>query len=269
MSEKERKTLVKECLKEYYEEDKHILLDISAMQITCITYFVYNLIFFGNKIIVSKETFLQLQTMSKEKPTSTRQEIRVKNANYILKDMQKDTRGNYQVIDMTQYGKTKKQRIQNYLLQHQNTMFYCADSDLYSSLKNPKTATQLYLMPMGMKEVSPFQNKNFKFETIGAISFEQGKMVIHQKGTTFIKVYNARGVQKEENDIEVKPRNFVLIRGDKGDTYSFNLYEMVSRHTRNHALRIIWTDVKKGSGGNKYLARLPYEYRKMILENLN
>ncbi len=269
MSEKERKTLVKECLREYYEEDKYVLLDISTMQIACIIYLVYNLIFFGNKIVVSKGTFLQLQTMSKEKPISTRQEIRIKNANYILKDMQKDTRGNYQVVDMTQYGKTKKQRIRNYLLQHQDTMFYCANSDLYSSIKDPKTATQLYLMPIGLKEVSPFQNKNFKFETIGAICFEQGKMMIYQKGTTLIKVYNAKGIEKQQPIMEVKPRDFVLIRGDKGDAYSFNLYEIVSRHTRNHAFRIIWTDVKKGSQGNKYIDRLPYEYRRMILENLD
>lgn len=170
---------------------------------------------------------------------------------------------------MQQYGKSKKQRIRNYLLKNSDSIFYLEDTKLYQELEDNKTRNQLCLLQIGMVDVNPFRSKNFKFETIGAIQFENRKMMIHTKEGVLIKIYNSRGIEKTEGIQEVKPRDFVLIRGTKEDTYSFNLYEVVSRHTRNQAIRIIWTDLKKGQKSNKYIDRLPYQYKKMISDNVN
>lgn len=269
MSEKERKTLVKECLKAYYEEDKAILLHSSSLQISCIPYLLYNHIFFGNTIMIPKRTFKIMKRTSKEKPTTVRQEIRVRNATYLLESIQRDTRADYRIISLEQYGKSEPERIKNYLLKNPDTIFYLADLDLFQTIKEAQIVNQLYLLSVGMYEVNPYQSKIYQFQTIGAIHFEQGKMMIHQRGTTLIKIYNAKGIEKQQSVTEVKPRDFVLLRGDKGDAYSFNLYEIVSRHTRNHALRIIWTNLKKGSQSNQYIDRLPYQYKKMIVENID
>ena len=117
-----------------------------------------------------------------------------------------------------------------------------------------------------MVEVNPFRSKEFKFETIGAIQFKDEKMILTPKKTNLIKVYNSNGKEKEGNEVNL--RNYVLIRGSKEDNYSFNLYQVVSKHTRNHAIRIIWTNLKKGEKSNKYIDRLPYQYKKMILDNV-
>lgn len=269
MNEKEMRTLVRDCLNQYHKEDKKILIDISVIQIMSIPYILYNLIFFGNKIYLSKETFESLHKVKNKKITTKREEIVEKNASYILEAIQRDEQTdyhNYTIIDMNEYGTTKKGRIKNFLLQNSNCIFYLANYELYESLKTTRVESQLNFLTMGMVEANPFRSKEFKFETIGAIQFKDEKMFIVPRETNLIKVYNSKGIKKEDN--EVNPRNYILIRGNKEEKYSFSLYQVVSKHTRNHAIRMIWTDLKKGEKSNKYIDRLPYQYRKMILDNV-
>lgn len=267
MNEKEMKVLVRECVKEYYKEDKRILIDASIIQITSIIYVLYNLIFFGNKIIFSKETYDIILEISKRKYDSKKSEIAIRNANYLIEAIQRDKRGNYQRVDVESYGNTKIESIRNFLIQNSDTIFYLSNLFLYKSLKNDSLSSQLCFLEMGKREINPFRSKYFKFETIGAIKFEEEKMNIYEKEGTLIKVFDKRGIEKEGEIKEVKLTDYVLIRGNKGSKYSFNLYQIVSKHTRNHAIRIIWTDLKIGQKMNKYIDKLPYQYKKMILDN--
>lgn len=268
MNEKEMRTLVRDCLNSYYHEDKKILIDASITQIIYGPFLLYNLIFFGNKVILSKQTYETILKESKKEIKDKRSEISVKNAGYLIDAMKKDERDNYQIIEMESYGKTKVQRIRNFLKHDSDVVFYLSDLFLYESLRDTSIKSQLNFVEEGKREVNPFRSKMFKFETIGAIKFEEEKMVIYEKEGTKIKVYNKKYTEKQENVKEIKPRDYVLIVGIKEDGYSFNLYEIVSRHTRNHAIRIIWTDLKFGQKTNKYIDRLPYQYRKMILDSI-
>lgn len=265
MLEKERKLWVKDCLREYFEEDKKVLIDISVIQITCVSYFLYNLIFFGNKIIIFEETLKEIAKISRQKGESKEEEIKIRNAGYVLDAIQKDKEKGYRNIRVPK-GKVD---VINFLEQDSNNIFCLADIELYEKLSNYGLRKKLLFLEKGKVEVNPHRSKSVKFETIGAIQFEDGKMIIHSKEGTLIRVYNRRGVQRSGKKLEVKPTDYILIRGVKESCYSFNLYQVVSNHTRNQAVRIIWTDLKIGQKTNKYIDRLPYEYRKMILENVD
>lgn len=260
MREKEMKVLIRDCLREYHSEDKKILIDISVLQITCVTYFLYNLIFFGNKIIIFKETVKEMLEIKKRIYTNKEEEIFVRNAGYLLQNIETDKYSNYEIIE-------KKGSYREFLLENPDYILYLADLKLYNELIENGFKERLNLLQKGMIEVNPFKNRSFKFETIGAIYFEGKTMLIKKKEGVLIKVYNSKGREKEQCIKEVKPRDIVLIRGEKDEKYSFNLYIIVSSHSRNQAVKIIWTDLGKFEKSNKYIDRLPYQYRKIILDN--
>ena len=265
MFEKERKLLVKDCLREYFKEDKNVLIDISIIKITCISYFLYNLIFFGNKIIIFKKTVKEFAKISKQEAKCQEDEIKIRNAGYILDAIQREKEKGYKNIVVLE----DKQNVVDFINQGSNNIFCLADIELYEKLTNYGLRKKLLLLEKGKVEVNPHKSKSVKFETIGAIHFENGKMIIHSKEGTLIRVYNRKGEQKKGVTLEAKPTDYILIRGQKENCYSFNLYQVVSCHTRNQAVRIIWTDLKFGQKTNKYIDRLPYEYRKMIFENVD
>lgn len=265
MNERERKYWVKDCLREYYDEDKKILIDISVLQITCISYFLYNLIFFGNKILIFKENLNEIAKISKQKASNKEEDIRIRNAGYILDAIQREKESNHRNIILLE----KQQDIINFLVQEPNHIFCLANIKLYEELSNYGLRKKLLFLEKGKVEVNPHKSKSVKFETIGAIQFENDKMIIRSKEGTLIRVYNRRGEQRNGETLEVRPTDYILIRGKKENCYSFNLYQVVSCHSRNQAVRIIWTDLKIGEKSNKYIDRLPYEYRKMITENVD
>lgn len=265
MIEKERKNWVKDCLKEYFEEDKNVLIDISVLQITCVPYFLYNLIYFGNKIVIFRHTLNEIAKISKQVGKNKEEDIQIRNAGYILEAIQKDEEKGYKNIVVLE----DKNDVIDFLEQDLSNIFCLADIKLYEELKNYGLRKKLLFLEKGKVEVNPHKGKNVKFETIGAIQFENGKMIIHSKEGILIRVYNRRGEKRNGKILEVRPTDYILIRGQKENCYSFNLYQVVSYHTRNQAVRIIWTDLKIGQKTNKYIDRLPYEYRKMILENVN
>lgn len=267
MKEKQMKELVRNCVKEYYAEDKKILIDISTLQCTCITYFLYNQIFFGNKVLFFKETLEEMQRISKEEIVDVRSEILIRNAGYLLGAMEKDERGNYRIIKAKDNG-NKVESICTFLKENQDGIYLLSENSLYEELRGEGFLKQLNFVEIGKREVNPFRNnKLFKFETVGAIQVKNDEMVINQKGDTIIKVYNKRGFEKIDKESNIKVGDYVLLIGQKGQILSFNLYQIISKHTRNHAMRIIWTDLEKGQRTNKYICRLPYKFRKMILEN--
>ena len=272
MNEKEMKSLVRDCLKQYYEEDKKILIHSSIVNITSSTYLLYNLVFFRNKIYLEDKTFRMLQSITKQEVTREKDRIRVKNAEYILEAIKRDRDTdyhNYTVINMDEYGDTQESRIYNFLKENPDVIFYLANNDLYSRLKETDIVTQVVYLEKGFKEVNPYRSKIFKFETIGAIRFEEEKMLIAKKDNVILKVFNQKGEERTEEITEVKPRDYILIIGQKENVDSINLYQVVSRHTRNYAIRIIWTDLRKGQESNKYIDRLDYKYRKMILDSFS
>lgn len=272
----DRKLLVKECMKEYYREDKKVLIDISLTQVVCSVFYIHNLIFFGNKILVEKETLELLKQLRDESPENPRQEIKQQNARVFLEIIEKSQNAgdkNIEIIDLTENGSNKVDKILGFLKKYPDVIFCTSKSSLYGRLMDlGAPIKQLSLLYEGTQEANPFRyGKICKFETIGAIKFdEKGEMFIHQRGETYIRVYNSNKVLKSENTmVKVNVGNFVLIRGkDKEGKYSFNLYEVVSKHTRNHAIRIIWTDLRAGETRNKYIDRLPYKFRMMIAENI-
>lgn len=265
MKENQIKQLVRDCVKEYYAEDKKILIDISILQCTCITYFLYNQIFFGNKVLLFEETLNKVKKISKENTIDTKSEIRIKNAGYLLQAIERDERANYQIIKSK--GESKFQSVCTFLQENEDGVYALSDSMLYQDLREAGFVRNLKFVQMGKREINPFQSRQFKFETIGAIQFVNEEMRIKQKGSTKIKVYNKRGFEKNEVEYKVEVGDYVLLIGEKDTCLSFNLYQIVSKHTRNHAMRIIWTDLQKGQNTNKYIGRLPYMFRKMILEN--
>ena len=83
-----------------------------------------------------------------------------------------------------------------------------------------------------------------------------------------VKVYSKSGEEKQfDKSIEIEVGDIIFTRSDKEMKYSFNIYQIVTRHSRNFAVRIIWTDLLKGEKTNFYVKRLDYIYQKMIEDN--
>ena len=168
---------------------------------------------------------------------------------------------------MDEYGENKNERIRNFLLKNPDTIFYFCSDDLYQKLNQIEIRNQLCPLKKGMVEVNPFKNRKIRFETIGIVKIQDQKMIVKRKEEILVKIFNSKGVQKYTD--EVKPRDILLIRGEKkDDKYSYNLYLIANKHSRNQAINIIWTDLKIGEKTNKYIDRLPYQYKKMIQDNV-
>ena len=268
MTTKEQTGLIKECLREYYTEDKEILVDSSIVQTIASIYMIYNLIFFGNKVIILDGILKELEKISRQNVISKRENIKVKNAEFILNSIKKDSRNNYKIIK-SDYRMSKKENYKKILKRNSNCILYLSNYKLYNQLKDDGLGRQLYLLEEGKSEVNPFQDKYLHFETIGAIKFEKGKMVIRQKENVIINVYKPNGVKKEGEILEVKPRDFVLIKTKKENLTIIGLYETISKHSRNQSIRIIWTTLKNGEKSNKYIDELPYNIREIIEENVD
>ncbi len=270
----ERKLLTSKCLKEYFNEDKEILVDADSLEVTCFPYYMYNLIFFGNKILFSQRSIEIMQRYAKKNVKDMQRNIRNTNCRYILEYIEKKGeiwQNCCKVISMEKYGEARLEQVYNFLEAGKNRLYCTANEKVYTLLCERGIAKErIILVEMGKVEVSPFKNRFIKFETIGAIKFQNGKMVIRNKnyqGNVTIKVYNSNGEERKNSEKEVKVNDLVIIKNDKPNINTIGLYEVISKHTRNHALKVIWTDIEKGQNTNKYVKRLPNLYQRLISEN--
>ena len=270
MNHIERNTLIRECNRQYYNKDKKVFIDESCMQITCIVYYIYNLFFFGNKIILSNRFIKNIKKFSKLTPKNENETIRKRNSIYILQAIEKDQnlgKKNFEIVSLEEYGKEKAEQVYQFLIKNRDGIICTAESKLAENLKERGIDDKrIEFLQKGMKEVRPFVSRKNKFETIGALQFDKGKMYIKKRENPIIKVYNHAGIEKKGEIVEVKPYDIVLIRGKKTDKITtINLYRIVSFHTKNQALRIIWTDLIDGQKSNEYIEELPEYFRRMII----
>ncbi len=270
MNHIERNTLVKECNRQYYNKDKKVFVDESCMQITCIVYYIYNLFFFGNTIVLSNGFIKNINRFAKIVPKTEKEIIRKRNSNYMLEAIKKDKkegRNNFEILSFEEYGTEKVDQVYQFLIENKNGIICTAESKLADKLKLRGIADkQIAFLQKGMEEVKPFVSRKNRFETIGAIQFDKGRMFIKKREKPTIKVYNHAGIEKKGDIVEVKPYDTVLIIEKRNEEITtIILYRVVSFHTRNQALKIIWTDLRPGQKSNKYIDELPEFYRKMII----
>lgn len=264
MEQMNRREFVKRCLKDYYEEDKKILIDPSVCKIFCAQYLLGDLIYFGNEILVYREMIETLKDYINSDCSSKWKQIRKRNAEGIISKMETDAKAKFNEITLPK-AKNKADRIAEYLRANAEVLFYLADEKLYQDLLEKGFRHQLYFMNEQTTNIRIFK-QGYQYETIGAIQFNNGKMFIFQKEGVEIKVFDPKG--RERTGSEVKERDFVLLKSNRGNEVTVNrLYQIVSRHTRNHALLIIWTDLKSGERSNEYIQRLPYFLQKIIADN--
>lgn len=264
MREHEINKATKDCIKNYFKADKRVMIDESLMRIKGFIFYIYDLIFFGNKIIISEKT---LKIIEKSKSRIT-YKVYADNCSYLLKNMEKDEYNNYTIVDLEQYGKSSYERLVNYLQENPDVLYFLVNRKLYNKLVNEGLKDRLKLFEVGMKITSLCKNKAIKFETLGFIKHEDEKMFFQDRpNETLIKVYDSRGKEKEGEIIEVEINDIILTRSNKNTKYSFNLYKIVTSHSRNFAIKIIWTDMLKGEKTNFYVKKLDYKYQKMIEDN--
>lgn len=253
--EKKRRDFVKKCLGEYYEEDKKILIDPSICNVYVVKYIIGDLIYFGNQILIAEEDFETLEKFASCRGYSEWKEIRRKNAETILR---KNTSKNFRIISLPE-AENKVERKAKYLQENQDVRLYVKYGAIYQKLQKIGLEQQLYCMNKGMRDIGLFKTK-YKFETIGAIQFENCKMMIYIDPIreSEIKVFDSKGRQKEGSVIEVKQNDFITIRSYKGDgVQSIKLYEIVSKHSKHHASLVLWTNLKAYEKTNCYIEQLP------------
>ena len=264
MREHEINKVTKECVKNYFQGDKKVMIDESLMRIKGFILYIYDLIFFGNKIIISSKT---LKKIKKSKSRIT-YKVYSDNCTYLLKNMEKDEYQNYIIVDLDEYGKSFYEKLAKYLQENPDVVYFLANRKLYDKLVNKGLKERLKLLEVSMKFTSLCKNKIAKFTTLGFVKHEDGKMFFQDRqNETLIKVYNSQGEEKKGETIEIEINDVILTRSNKNTKYSFNLYKVVTRHSRNFAVNIIWTDILKGEKTNFYVKKLDYKYQKMIENN--
>lgn len=267
MTEYEMRKAAKECIQKCFEKDTEVMIDESIMRIKSVMFYVYDLIYFGNKILISK------QTLDKIKSYSERNENRTMttNAKYLLENMERDEYENYKIVDVSkEEGKTSAKKLANYLTKNKDVVYLLESRFYYQKLIELGLEKQVKLVDLKIKISSFAKDRTVEFATIGAIQHENGKMFLTNRpgDDTIFRVYDASGKEKNGETIEVEVNDIVLVRSDKKRKYSFNLCKVITHHTRHHAIHIIWTDIVKGCGINFYVERLEDKYKKLILENL-
>lgn len=256
--EDERKDFVKRCMKEYYEEDRKILIDISICNVYVAKYIIGDLIYFGNNILISEEDLKLVKRLASNNSDIVQEQIRTINARAILK----------RKINKTTLPKatSKAEKFEKYLKDNQDIILYVEDATLYQKLLERGLRKQLYLMYKGMDDIGLFKTI-YKFETIGAIQFENnGKMLFSPREEPIIKVFDSKGREKCGKVIEVKQRDIILIKSIKEDgAKNLALYEIISRHTRNQASLILRTILKKEENTNFFIEKLPYMLQNIMI----
>lgn len=268
--EEQRRRFVRRVLKEYYDEDKTILIDSSICRVLCTKYIIGDLIYFGNKILIPSEELEIIKDFANCNQNVKWKIIRKRNAQIILGKIEKDTHKSIEIVDMPK-AKEKVDGLENYLKENPSVLLYLQDNELYQKLQTRELRKQLFLMYEGMEDIGLFASK-YKFETIGSIDFEKGKMKIYtnSRRTSEIKIFYDNGKIKEEEDggVEVKPRDFIVIKSqfEEDGVKSIRLYEIVSKHSRNHASLILWTTLEKEQTTNWYIEQLPYKLQRIIMQ---
>lgn len=265
MREHEIKMVAKECIKNYFKEDRIVMLDESVMRIKGGIFYIYDLIFFGNKIVISTDT---LKKIKKSKNRITNKTLS-DNCSYLLENIKRDKYANYDIVDIRKYGATPVERIANYLKEHKKVIYLLESKKFYDKLVQEDLADRLKLLVINRKIASLCKNEEVEFQTLGFVMHKDNKMFFESlPGDGIVKIYDHAGQEKKGDDIEVKVGDIILIRSDKNTKYAFNLYEIVTRHSRNFAIKIIWTDIVKGESTNFYVEKLNEKYKKLIKDNV-
>lgn len=263
MRQHEINNVVKECVNNYFNEDQKVMIDESLMRIKGFIFYIYDLIFFGNKIILSGETFKKIK-----KSTNRIYKIYADNCSYLLKNMESDEYNNYTIVNLSKYKDSPYRELVKYLQQNPDVIYLLANRKLYNKLASEGLLHRLKLFEVGTKIVSLCKNRSVKFMTLGFIQHKDGKMFLEDSSNeTLIKVYNSNGEEKFGESIKVDINDIILTRSNKDIKYSFNLYKIVTHHSRNFAIRIIWTDMLKGENTNFYIQKMDYKYQKIIEDN--
>lgn len=265
MKKHECNVIVKNSKKYCFEEDKKVMLDESIMRMKGGIFYIYDLIFFGNKIVISTETMKKIKRF-KNRVTY---KIYSNNCKYLLENIEKDSHGNYEFVDIDVYEGSKVSKLIHYLREHENVIYLLTNRRLYEKLTIIGLKNRIMLLDENMKYPSLCKNHSVMFVTLGLVQHKESRMFFERNsGETLVKVYSKSGEEKQfDKSIEIEVGDIIFTRSDKEMKYSFNIYQIVTRHSRNFAVRIIWTDLLKGEKTNFYVKRLDYIYQKMIEDN--
>lgn len=258
--------LIQRCVEDYFLEDKIVMLDESLMRIKGVIFYIYDLIYFGNKIVISKDTLNKIKKYSKRITSK----LFSNNASYLLESIKKDKEGNYKIIDLSQYGKQSSERLINYLKEKDNIIYLLESEKFYTTLKEEGIEHQLKLLETRTKIFSVCKNYSSKFATLEIIKYEKKRMFIARNvKDTLVKVYKASGEEKEGDKIEINVNDILLTRYEKNTKYIFYIYRIISRHSKHQAVKILWTDIEKGAQSNFYVDKLEEMYQNIIKENVS
>lgn len=267
MSENEKEREIKRCLNTCYKEDKKIMFDESMFRIKGITLYIYDLIYFGNKIIISSSTF---EKVRRDKNRIT-YKIYADNCTHLLKSMEMDTYGDYSVVDISSYDCSEIKRLIKFLRKNPDVIYFSSNARTYNIFVKEGLGSNVKFFEVNTKIISICRKQDIKYDTLGFVYKEAENMFFSNRSEdVLIKAYTESGYEKHEKDgkpVQVNVGDIILIRKSKDIKYTFNLYKIISNHSRHFAVHIIWTDLLKGHKTNFYVRKLEEKYQRIISDN--
>ena len=154
--------------------------------------------------------------------------------------------------------------------EHDNIIYLLESEKFYTTLKEKGIENQLKLLETRTKIFSVCKNYSSRFETLEMIKHEKKKMFIERNvSDSFIKIYKPSGKEKEGDKIEIKVNDILLTRCEKNTKYTFDLYRIISKHSKHQSVKILWTEIEKGAQSNFYVDKLDEMYQNIIKENVS
>lgn len=266
-NENEKEREIKRCLKTCYKEDKRIMFDESMLRIKGITLYIYDLIYFGNKIIISSSMVAKAK-VGKGRVTY---KIYSDNCKYLLQSIDTDTYDDYNIVDMSKYGDSEIKRLIGFLKENPDVIYFLTNARIYNILLKEGLKNAIKFFELNTTIHAICRKQDIKYDTLGFVYREDGKMYFKTRTKdVVIKAFTDSGIEKSEKEgkpVQISVGDIILTRNNRETKYTFNLYKIVSNHTRHFAVHIIWTDIAKGENTNFYVKRLEEMYQRIISNN--
>ncbi len=243
--------------KEFFRRDMKILLDFSMFYVKKFMSIVYSNVFFGNTLYITQQAFRTATKMANGKIHASESDIR--NCKLFLNFLENDRRNKIEIV------KLEDQDVVEYVKSNEHMILYVSSANFFYEAQYRGARVKLYDKHCGV-----YNERSIKYDTLGILLFdEENNMYIPSDGSkpgTTKRVFSSWFKEKYGDRIKVRIGDYVVIRKEKPEIITLVIYRIVNYHSRNNAIKLLWTDIYKGETKSSY-ANYP-ELQTLIEMNL-
>lgn len=221
--------------KAYFMRDENLLIDSSMLGVKAFPFIIYEHIYFGNKILIPDFCIRDMEIEANDETVNRNMEI-------LKGQITRDERGNYRIVQISYPKSSRREQIINFLSNNRRVILLTCKPIMQNECQERNLRYKRYYA--NSMELNTY---GLPLHTIGAIQFNKRDMYIcNREGRTRIFVYdrnlNLKGYARK---VLVDLYDYIFFITDKKEVYTILIYQIVNCHSRHHAFKECWTDIKK------------------------